>query len=54
MIVFRVMDSDVVVDTQLGIYAAPVDCLSPGYRIIPLRYKSNLEFIEHSFILVKV
>ncbi|KAL4493611.1 hypothetical protein ABPG72_004104 [Tetrahymena utriculariae] len=54
MIVFRIMDSDVGIDTQLGIFAISVDCMRPGYRIIPLRSKSNLEFIEHSFILAKI
>ncbi|EAR85196.2 phosphatidylinositol-specific phospholipase C, X domain protein (macronuclear) [Tetrahymena thermophila SB210] len=54
MIVFRVMDSDVGIDTQLGIYAISVDCMRPGYRMIPLRSKSNLELIDHSFILAKI
>lgn len=54
MIIFRVMDSDVGADTLLGFYACPIDALREGYRVIPLRSKTSLALIEHSYILVKI
>ncbi|EGR28562.1 phosphatidylinositol-specific phospholipase x domain protein [Ichthyophthirius multifiliis] len=53
LLIFRVMDSDILLDTQLGQYALPVDTIRPGYRIVPLRNKA-LDFQENSCILVKI
>ena len=37
MLIFKVIDKETVHDNLLSWYAIPVNCMRPGYRVVPLR-----------------
>ena len=53
MLVFQVFDKDLVNDTKLGWYAIALNCIRPGYRLIPL-LNSKLELIPFSYLFAYI
>ena len=54
ILVFQVFDQDNLSNEKIGSYAIPVDCLRPGFRVVPLKNTLDFNFIENSFIFCNI